>query len=345
MKDQLKKKPPEDSNYNLKLHSDHNFRQIINNNNNNDGRKESVSAPKISPKSGPALTDGDWTQLLSMPKNQSAASGGNNSNGVNAIRGLNKSNRRQRNLSPKVLVSEVKRSQKSGESASKSSPKIDSVKEVKLSGKGKASDGEESTSSGSAGRHSNVESETDRMHARKEGLGSEESVAGQVVEKDRKGNEGNGSSVDDRQLSRLESLQSPNKTLDMKTGLEVAHGQSRSTIKGKVGLDAVSGNAISDLKSVSSVLSDVSDSDSDSSSSGSESEREREERKKRRERLLAEKAAAKAIEAIKEREDLVAKLEGEKQSLEKILEERAKQQAEEVMLLQCCKLFIVFFYM
>ncbi|KAI3802314.1 hypothetical protein L1987_30444 [Smallanthus sonchifolius] len=73
--------------------------------------------------------------------------------------------------------------------------------------------------------------------------------------------------------------------------------------------------------------------DSDSTSD-SESEREREERRKRREQLLAEKAAAKAIEAIKDRENLVARLEGEKQSLEKIIDERAKQQAHEASQLQ-----------
>lgn len=74
------------------------------------------------------------------------------------------------------------------------------------------------------------------------------------------------------------------------------------------------------------------DSDSDSSSdSESEREREREERRKRREQLLAQKAAAKAVEAIKDRENLVARLEGEKQSLEKIIDERAKQQAHEVI--------------
>lgn len=75
--------------------------------------------------------------------------------------------------------------------------------------------------------------------------------------------------------------------------------------------------------------SDDGDTDSDSSSD-SESEGEREEARKRREQLLAEKATAKAIEAIKDRENLVARLEGEKQSLEKIIDERAKQQANEV---------------
>lgn len=80
-----------------------------------------------------------------------------------------------------------------------------------------------------------------------------------------------------------------------------------------------------------------SSSGSEDSSSGSDSEEERlrrEERRKRRERAVAEKAAAAAVRAIKEREDAVARLEGEKQSLEKILEERAKQQALEASELQ-----------
>ncbi|XP_028805410.1 golgin candidate 2 [Neltuma alba] len=330
LKDQLKKRPPEDNNYQGKLRGDTNFSQI----NDNDGHKDSTSAPKASPKSSPALTDGDWTQLLSMP-NPPSTSGSNHSNGVTALRGLNKNNRRQKNLSSNLLVSEVKRNQKSGNNASKSSPKLGTVKELNLSGKGKASDGEESTSSGSAERHSNVESETDGKQARKQGLDSKESAAKHVVEQDRKENEENGSSVEYTKLSQPASLQSPTNMQDAKTAVEVARGQSRSTIKEKDGLNAVSGNSIPhDSKTVSSALSNVSDSDSDFSSSGSESEREREERKKRRERILAEKAAAKALEAIKEREDMVAKLEGEKQSLEKILEERAKQQAEEASQLQ-----------
>ncbi|XP_054791079.1 golgin candidate 2 [Prosopis cineraria] len=328
LKDQLKKRPPEDSNYQGKLRGDPNFSQI------NDAHKDIASAPKASPKSVPALTDGDWTQLLSTP-NPPTASGSNHSNGVTAIRGLNKNNRRPKNLSSNLLVPEVKKNQKSGNNASKSSSKLDTVKELKLSGKGKASDGEESTSSGSAGRHSNVESETDGRQARKQGLGGTESATRHVMEQDRRESEENGSSVDYSKLPPPESLQSLNKMRDTKTAIDIVQGQSKSTIKGKNGLDAVSGNSTSDdLRTVSSVLSDVSDSDTDFSSSGSESEHEREERKRRRERILAEKAAAKAIEAIKEREDMVAKLEGEKQSLEKIVEERAKQQAQEASQLQ-----------
>ncbi|KAK9106107.1 hypothetical protein Scep_022951 [Stephania cephalantha] len=80
----------------------------------------------------------------------------------------------------------------------------------------------------------------------------------------------------------------------------------------------------------------TSGSDTDSTlSSDSENERRRKtERARRKELILAEKAAAKAIEVIKERENVVARLEGEKQSLEKMLEERSKQQAQEASELQ-----------
>ncbi|KAL4196731.1 hypothetical protein AMTRI_Chr04g247690 [Amborella trichopoda] len=72
-----------------------------------------------------------------------------------------------------------------------------------------------------------------------------------------------------------------------------------------------------------------SESDSDSTDSEEDSQRKAERRSKR-EKMMAEAAAAKALEAIKEREDFAARLEGEKQSLEKILAEWEKQQAQEV---------------
>ncbi|CAG7869256.1 unnamed protein product [Brassica rapa] len=85
----------------------------------------------------------------------------------------------------------------------------------------------------------------------------------------------------------------------------------------------------------SSLSSDESESDYESdSSTDSERERQREERRRRREKVFAEKVAAKAVAVIKERENMVARLEGEKQSLEKIVEERAKQQAQEAAELQ-----------
>ncbi|XP_029117714.1 golgin candidate 2 isoform X2 [Elaeis guineensis] len=82
--------------------------------------------------------------------------------------------------------------------------------------------------------------------------------------------------------------------------------------------------------------SDESESGSNSSStSDSENEsKRRAERRRRRQQMLAEKMKAIAAEAIKERENIVARLEGEKQSLEKILVEREKKQAEEASELQ-----------
>ncbi|CAN6804244.1 unnamed protein product [Brassica oleracea] len=85
----------------------------------------------------------------------------------------------------------------------------------------------------------------------------------------------------------------------------------------------------------SSLSSDESESDYESdSSTDSERERQREERRRRREKVFAEKVAAKAVAVIKERENMVARLEGEKESLEKVVEERAKQQAQEAAELQ-----------
>lgn len=79
--------------------------------------------------------------------------------------------------------------------------------------------------------------------------------------------------------------------------------------------------------------SDV-ESDSGSTSDSEEENRRREEMRKRREQMIMKKAAAAAAMAIKEREDVVAKLEGEKLSLEKILEDRERKQAEEATELQ-----------
>lgn len=341
LKDQLKKKPPENNDYHGKLRSDPNF-SVFNKN-----KPTPLTAPKLSTKSNPALTDGDWTELLSSPT-QPTASGGSRGNGVPAARGLSKNNRKQKSLSSGLLVADVKRNPKSGNSGSRSLQRLDSVKEVKLSGKA-SDDGKESTSSGSSERHSSVESETDGKWMRgHDDTSNKDSAEKVVVETNDKENEQNDHRFNYREPSPPQSLQADNKVdaetvpvsgfdnvCEGKAGVDVAHGQLRSAIEGRHELNTVSGHPISDkLKRGSSMASDgSSDSDTDSgSTSDSESEHEREESRKKRERILAEKAAAKAINTIKELENIVAKLEGEKQSLEKILEERSKQQAQEVML-------------
>ncbi|CAL0313777.1 unnamed protein product [Lupinus luteus] len=331
LKHQLKKKTADNNNdYHGKLHSDPNFNVL----------KTTVpTSPKSKPT--PTLTDADWTELLSSP-NQSFGTGGNpnKGNGVSGTRGLSRNNsRKQKSSSSVSLVSDVKGNPKSG---SRSLQKLNSVKEVKLSGIASRDDGKDSisTSSGSTERISNVESETD-------GKGSVEKL---VEETNDKGNEENDFSFNSRECSPQEDLLEENRSLaaetmpvsvvdkvhEAKMAGDIGHGQLRSATSRNV-LNAVSSNSTSNgLRRVSSMASDgssVSDSDS-GSTSDSESEHEREERRKKRERVLAEKAAAKAINAIKERENMVAKLEGEKQSLEKILEERAKQQAQEASQLQ-----------
>jgi len=129
---------------------------------------------------------------------------------------------------------------------------------------------------------------------------------------------------------------------DVKTRVDNVEGRLTSNIRGKHETLAAFRNSVSDdlKRGSSSTTHGSSDSDSDSgSSSDSESEREREEKKRRMEKILAEKVAARAVEAIKERENRVARLEGEKQSLEKIFEERAKQQAQEVTSFTFCYSF------
>ncbi|KAK9996598.1 hypothetical protein SO802_021284 [Lithocarpus litseifolius] len=341
LKDQLKKKPQENNDYNGKLRSDPNFSTL------SSKETEISSAPKPSPKpKSSTLTDSDWTELLGTP-NQSASSGMNRSNGGSVIRGLRKDGKRRGSSGANVLVSEVKRNQKSsgsGSSVLKSGWK--SGEESKF--KGKAGDGEESSSSDSLGRSSSVDVQSDGKYLEGREIDRNETGVKLIGESKNEGNEENGRHFDSKGVSSVDSS-ALNQTVEMKSVLEKVdvvsdvkarmdnvQGRLRNTIKEKQKSVASSRSSVSDdLKRGSSSTIDLSsDSDSGSgSTSDSESENEREE-KKRREKILAEKLAARAVEAIKERENVVARLEGEKQSLEKILEDRAKQQAQEASDLQ-----------
>lgn len=342
LKDQLKKKPQENNDYNGKLRSDPNFSTL------NSKETEISSAPKPSPKpKSSTLTDSDWTELLGTP-NQSTSSLVNRSNGGSVIRGLRKDGKRRGSSGANVLVSEVKRNQKSsgdGSSVLKSGWK--SREESKF--KGKAGDGEESSSSDSLGRSSSVDVQSDGKYLEGREIDRNETGVKLVGESKNERNEENGRHFESKGVSSEDS--SPlNQTVEMKSVLEKVdvvsdvkmrmdnvQGRLRNTIKENQKSVASSRSSVSDdLKRGSSSTIDLSsDSDSDSgSTSDSESENERREKKKRREKILAEKLAARAVEAIKERENVVARLEGEKQSLEKILEDRAKQQAQEASDLQ-----------
>ncbi|GLT63554.1 hypothetical protein SLA2020_361120 [Shorea laevis] len=344
LKDQLKRKTQNNNDYQGKLDSDSNVNSVHSNNsyvNTQSREKEIASSPNSSPTLKPkaTLTDSDWTELLGTP-NQGTSPSGKRNNVVSTVRGLRKDGKR-----PGSSVLEAKRNQKSSSNAVKYVRRSDIALGTKLIGK--PSDSEESSSSG---RPSSVDMQNDGKKS--EGL-TLDKVSGTNLSAERKDEmvEENGGSnskdllLDGRSLSlsknhSLEKLAGMGKVArasDGKTEVADACNKLRSSVKEKTKSNvAVSMAVANDLKRSSSFTSNgSSDSDTGSgSTSDSESEREREERRRRREKLLAERAAAKAGEAIKERENIVARLEGEKQSLEKILEERAKQQAQEASELQ-----------
>ncbi|KAI3977010.1 hypothetical protein MKX01_008868 [Papaver californicum] len=264
--------------------------------------------PKVFP---PTLTDSDWTELLSTPKQTQR-----HSNGMSVVRGSRKDVK-------KIL--EVKKSVPSVREtvSNKFKPRgsENSVNAGVVSSK--VSDGKESVSSDSLQRKSGSGS----------GSGSSKDER-YVVERD------NDVAGDGVPHAADESL-----TIEkMSSMLEKFDGAKEKEMNGdndglrlKKSNAAVESSVRQDFQGESSSESEgQTGSDSDSSSSSeSENERKRREEKERRgEQIRAEKAAAKAVEAIKERENIVARLEGEKQSLEKILEERAKQQAQEASQLQ-----------
>lgn len=256
-----------------------------------------TSSKETKPKS--TLTDSDWTELLGTP--DKGLSLGNVRKDERRRQGGTLGNRNRKINKNSSLI-------KSGWS--------------KVNGGNKPSDGDES---GSSGRSSSVELQNDGKN-----------INGQDV----KPQDGRSKENDDvKKNSRLEMVSVPGKVdafSDVKIGMNDVDGRLPSNIRGNhKSNEGIRASVLNDSKRGSSSTSeDGSDSNSDSSSSESESEREREERRKLREKILAEKAAAKAGDAIKERENMVARLEGEKQSLEKILEERAKQQVKEASELQ-----------
>lgn len=305
LKDQFKKKKkkklPTDNNndYNGKLHSD---------------PLKTTTTTTALPKSSnpPTISDGDWTQLLSSPSASNALP------------------------APRILRQNSNKLKRNHKTASTSLQRLDSLNGQNFSPKS-SDDGKESTSSASADRQSNVqESETDSKSTRGHVSVSNNTSYKPVAET--KEDHGHPLLLDEDRNFVAEAIpvRGVDKVREAKFPVDVG-SQLKTVIKGRHELNSLSGNSTSnDLKTVSSMASDgSSDSDTDSgSTSDSESEHEREERRKKRERILAERAAAKAINVIKEKENMVAKLEGEKESLEKILEERAKQQAQEASQLQ-----------
>ncbi|XAR63958.1 hypothetical protein NMG60_11024129 [Bertholletia excelsa] len=361
LKDQLKKKrTTEAHDFVGKLSSDHNV-NLNNGNNNTDYREKdavpSAASPRPStppPKSG--LTDSDWTELLGAPS-QPMAPAVNRHNGISSIRGLRKDIRKQGSSGSNSLVPEAKRKQKVQNIGSRNLIISDAVTENKVNNDGtesKLSGGENSDVKDKLQRISSVELRSDGDYSEGKEWEMKKTCPSPAVARE-ENVEGDGAPEAHRDKEHLQSIDSPvdadlhsfedppakiaSVTLGGNSDIQMGmvHGQRRlsSSIKG-INKNNVAQQGTPSLKSESLSITDGgTDSDTGSTSnSDSESEHEREERRRRRAQVLAEKAAVKAIESIKERENMVARLEGEKQSLEKILEERAKQQVEEASKLQ-----------
>ncbi|KAH0763940.1 hypothetical protein KY290_020013 [Solanum tuberosum] len=356
LKDQFKKKSLEKNDIIQKAKSDRNSSSISLDKNNSFGsnsnykiHKEAVTPVDSSPKSSPnALTDNDWTELLSAPCPNATAGGTTSSNGVGSSRSGRNDGRKQRSLGsgsnlpaldgkrshkPQKVVKSVKgpnthsENEADGRRIDRRASKVDytmpvtSNVELKIDGEGLGKGDHHR-------KHENVKS----LHGNKDVQNEVKNEGLDVVKGVDLSPVNNRSG--DKSLGIVPGSSTLNKEVDMKNKLD--DNQRNRPAKAMVDRPKLDSRSSTSLKMSSSSPSNAeSDSETDStSSSDSESEREREERRRRRQQILAEKAAAKAMEAIKERENKVAKLEGEKQSLEKILEERAKQQVQEASELQ-----------
>ncbi|KAL6552494.1 hypothetical protein OROHE_007858 [Orobanche hederae] len=308
---------------------------------NRDDETEVLLNPNSKSDTSRGLTS-DWTELLSVPDKKGESGGGNlsrSSSRVSEIRASKKDGKKvgssDSGMDLSVVDGRGKKVRNNGVSKNFRKPSVELESSTSADSDEKASNvgdatprtsGVQSPSSGGESDQRNRCS-TPVIGTNLANIGRAEGVNDTVYEE-------KVHPSDNSDHSSRTMLIWHEKELDMKVGLndgERLHREfnasNRSTLDSRTS---------SSLKKDSDSPSDKeSNSETDtSSSSDSESEREREERRKRRQEILAERAALKAVQAIIEREDLVARLEGEKQSLEKILEERAKQQVQEASELQ-----------
>ncbi|KAJ8443277.1 hypothetical protein Cgig2_010172 [Carnegiea gigantea] len=344
LRDQLKKKTPENSEALGKLSSDYvnyqSLRKLSSDDSSINQAKRGKEAEKLDLTPKPVLNDADWTELLSTPK-QSTSTKSNRVNGVSALRGVRKGGGRVGNVGLNVKGN--------GRTVGTVS-KVGDGKDGKADGIGGVrTEGEQSRNSYSSPRVSGVGSDDKSLEGWESilDIGKEVSKEGKKeVEHERNamGN-ANESSDTEKLVDRADSVSLAKQSFVSGSNGAAVH-QVQDISKEAVHVDQkirrtpstadkIAGAISGHLNRAYSGSDDESDSDSGSSSSSdSEIERERQERIQRRKQVLAAKAAAKAAEAIKEQENLVARLEGEKQSLEKIFEERAKQAAQEASELQ-----------
>lgn len=345
LKDQLKKKNTEITTNKIGLNRNSNSNNISYN------RRNLVNKvkPSIDPPRG-GLEVSDWTELLS-DASQPSSPAVNRGNGASRGGGVRRDGRKKSSSGSSVSALEAKRRQKNENGEERDLGKTDALLGVKV--KKESIGGDKSSVSESGSRIPNVKmgndvfptSEIIKLDENKSNLTSEV--------KDNNKENGRNSSLEssdklnflpkDSQASLVQESSNKSQPSEMVPITVDGASDLKNNFKNSVGesdgfnIRKMSFPSLSSLKKKTPSDSDDGSSSSEtgsSSSSDSEREREREERKRRRAQILAERAAAKAVEAIKERENLVARLEGEKQSLEKILEERAKQQVQEASELQ-----------
>ncbi|RAL50099.1 hypothetical protein DM860_007773 [Cuscuta australis] len=340
LKDQLKKKSSEIKDLSQKL-QDRNLDDISTEKSKNNAttynKHQDVFPPKsLSAKQGTnasTLTDTDWTKLLSVPNKSPSKGVARISNRVGGVRGLKKDGLAQGSLGSSLPALDGKMSQKARDNVLKSSRKSDGQlgdKGIDSGLYGRLSDGVNVMSGSSSSEFKSEGDSSDRGYRDGRDEGSD-LLHGNNGEKNRAMN-AQVDVVKDGDIGWERGLS---------IGMDSVTTTGDSDPKMQLNDDQrfKNGSKVSSRTSLKIISSSPSDGESDSetdsaSSSGSESEHEREEMRKRRQQILAEKAAAKAVEAIRDREDMVAKLEGEKQSLEKILDVRAKEQAQEASDLQ-----------
>ncbi|KAJ8536069.1 hypothetical protein K7X08_034470 [Anisodus acutangulus] len=356
LKDQFKKKSLETNDLIQKSKIDRNSTTISLEKNNSFGsnssykiHKEAATPIDLSPKSSTnALTDNDWTELLSAPSSNANTGANSSSNGVGSARSGRNDGRKQKSLGSGTNLPAMR-----GNRSQKPQKVVKSVKGSNIHSENEVDSRRLDRSANNADYAvpvtSNAEPKIDgeclgwgdhhRTHGNVKSLGGNKDEQNEVksgdleVVKDVEKSLVNSRSGD-KGLGVVPGSYTLDKELDIKNQLD--DNQRIRPVKAMVDKPKMDSPNSTSLKMSSSSPSNAeSDAETDSTySSDSESEREREERRRRRQQILAEKAAAKAMEAIKERENKVAKLEGEKQSLEKILEERAKQQVQEASELQ-----------
>ncbi|CAA2957388.1 golgin candidate 2 [Olea europaea subsp. europaea] len=342
IKEQLKKKVPENVNekHDLKVisRSDSSIKR-----DNDVGLSMNINSKSNS--SSPP-TDGDWTELLRVPNKNMAAggvTGSQSSIGALGIRGLKKDGKKQGRSGSKALEG-IRTDKDQNNGVPKSSRKSNVELENNANGGGSLDSGRASDVGDVMPRTLITEFQSDGGESVRKDMSDalipdnkNEAYIGKNKELNGIGDgeklHPTDGLINDNHPTEMVPVSLDGKS-DMKSQLKDGERFKSAMLKNnksKVG----SRSSSSMKKGFSSRSDDESDSETDStSSSDSERERERAERIKRRQQILAERAAAKAVDAIKDRENQVAKLEGEKQSLEKILEERAKQQVREASELQ-----------